>query len=1446
MPEPNLPTGSPGVNANWYLRNEEEKKKVAERKRKEEEARRKAEAEARKPGAKKPTKPNYGIPLPIDAFRAATKPDKRDNPVVGTLKSLGRTADAAVTTTVEKLVEGAAETALFGAALQQKAADATGVTKVYEALNLPITELPKQWNPLEEEYKAWRLNLPRPEQATPYEQMGADIVAFAFTTLQIARKLPQTGLVALTKGKGPVRRIAAGVAADAPAGAIADFLLAKKGDGNLANMVDLLPFGDQALKDKLKLGLAENEDDNALTYKAKATATGLIGGTALGALGGLFQMRRATQAFLRMGMPPEEAIQRGVAQGAIDLKKTQTAEARLANKEWPQAVQAQFTELETKRVQAEARISQLDEQIKAKSGTPAPQQGASGAQPAQPPTPKPEAPAGAPPPPPVSPELKAAEERFNTLLAASEPDKAEFEAAADELDRLRTQEKDKLLDLLPPTKEAELDPDEASLQAEMENLNKILQEMDQLEAEIATPTNLLEPHEKVTYGDADPGPQAAADQAKLETRIPKAAQRPDIPPAMAKADATVPIFGQSRRIHTDASMKNMATGEGVTRQTMKTVAATFKDATLSRIARNARTSTNALLRLASDAVVAFRGPEAQALDADEFFEFLRKQDLLYKRIGDSTVEGDQELLNPVGIVALKTMTTDTANQINQLAKDIVRLDLDKKLPGNQADRLIDRIVVLHDLHSMSAQIDGTQLRSYQEVLDARDPAKGTKTSRKQKMGSLSKESKEYDRINKKRRDELKEWAAEAKRAFRAGDHPTHARRLQDIANALVLQGGDPLKQVQVTDLIRRGLWQNSFTSMYNSMLSGAKTLQRAISGNASSILTTPLSVGLNGAMKGDLTLVRAAFGAYHGIFGSIGDALKVAHDTIRLNEGLHADPKYITESIADNSKMDAMREAIELTRGTPQYSVGQDYTLRLLESLVKFNKSVVGSYPERLMLGIDDFSKVISGRAKLSMDASLEALRDGGPNFQARYEAYKAARINPDFSFKHEADIDYINMSTFQADPGGFINNMSAAMDKLPILRLVVPFVKTPANVLTYQAELFPYVNQLSKRYRDVMAITPDHPDFDPVLRAEYEGRQAVGAVFFTGAVAAAWAGNMTGNGPPPGVERELWLKNNRPKSIRTPWGWVSYEPIDPLQVYFALAADVVMLGQMGHIDEAERIRDQIGFAIGMSVTDRSMLQGLAGLGAFLNLKADGALDQAQTGLWSMANNFLPLSGLRREMANAFEPARREIDDHLQKQLATSWVGFSQANPPKVDPLTGEAFDNLSGGIWNAFSPFRITTDKHPPGSKEERAQIIAQELADAGWDSSSLTTETAGGEKLLPDERSAFATALYGVNLPGRLTSLFEDNPYYRTAVDGWKATGDSSTAKGKRHWDMIQGVISQSKKEAFARMLSDNPALAKRQHLRLLRNEMDAQGRSSESALLQQQIDDLIKVSQ
>ena len=264
-------------------------------------------------------------------------------------------------------------------------------------------------------------------------------------------------------------------------------------------------------------------------------------------------------------------------------------------------------------------------------------------------------------------------------------------------------------------------------------------------------------------------------------------------------------------------------------------------------------------------------------------------------------------------------------------------------------------------------------------------------------------------------------------------------------------------------------------------------------------------------------------------------------------------------------------------------------------------------------------------------------------------------------------------------------------MNKMPVLRLFFPFLKTGHNIMVYAGSHMPGVNRLLAEYDIVMKGK------DEYAKAVMRGRERFGTLFLASAGFMAATGMMTGNGPSDPRQRKEWLKNNQPRSIRIGGKWVSYDRIEPANMFFSAVADVVYAvneNQMAEKD-GEYLIKQLTYIVGMNLTQKSFLQGLVPLSQLTD-PANTQIEKLMLIPAESLNNFIPFAGFRRAFANVVQPYYQEYQSNYDRFLRNATMGFGGNGAPKYDWLTGEKIMATSGG-WNALSPIKVHDRKVDP-----------------------------------------------------------------------------------------------------------------------------------------------------
>ncbi len=348
----------------------------------------------------------------------------------------------------------------------------------------------------------------------------------------------------------------------------------------------------------------------------------------------------------------------------------------------------------------------------------------------------------------------------------------------------------------------------------------------------------------------------------------------------------------------------------------------------------------------------------------------------------------------------------------------------------------------------------------------------------------------------------------------------------------------------------------------NAMLSGVSTQVVNTVSSGINMALQPISQMVGGAVTAN---PEQFFHATRQIRGTVGSMKETVRESLKV--------LYNNEAILDpyNARLDTMDP-----------------------SKTKIGK-IVGM-PLRTLMTMDEFFKQSSYRGRIYADALGEAelLGHKGADVDKFVKDYTAKSFDEDGAALRGEALLQAQRSTFTENLGESSSKAQALIAGNRFAKFIVPFVKTPLNVVSQGIQLTPGLGVISGRWRADMAAGGQR-------RAQAIGKQTIGTALFGSAFLAANAGMMTGSGPRDPRVRKEWLKTNKPYSfvITSKDGskrFISYQRLEPLSFPLSFAADFVEISQ----DETFKDGDLMGYAVaGITVfaentVNKTFTQGIA------------------------------------------------------------------------------------------------------------------------------------------------------------------------------------------------------------------------------------------------------------
>jgi hypothetical protein len=347
--------------------------------------------------------------------------------------------------------------------------------------------------------------------------------------------------------------------------------------------------------------------------------------------------------------------------------------------------------------------------------------------------------------------------------------------------------------------------------------------------------------------------------------------------------------------------------------------------------------------------------------------------------------------------------------------------------------------------------------------------------------------------------------------------------------------------------------------------------------------------------------------------------------------------------------------------------------------------------PTRLLGTVDELVKQMTYRSKLMANAHVEAVgmaADAGLTGKAAKDFVKAhvnRRVEEGFDSSlrgtdptalHEAQIATFQQDLLPNTVGKWVQNGTS---NIKALRLVLPFVKTPTNVIRYGWKMTPGLNLAQGEYRDLLFRGTAEQ------KAQAIGQMSMGSLFMGSIAYMAANGMITGGGPKdPKAKQELMATGWKPYSVV--WenddgtkNYVTFGRFDPIAVPMGIVADLMdFKNSLEDAEEPPELQAAIGglgIALAKQFTSKSYLLGATQTMEFL---MDPETRVGSVG-GNMLSSFIPYSAAMRQLNP--DDYLREARSMADKVMATV-PGLSETVPARYDAF-GEPI-RVRNGLWSS------------------------------------------------------------------------------------------------------------------------------------------------------------------
>lgn len=442
--------------------------------------------------------------------------------------------------------------------------------------------------------------------------------------------------------------------------------------------------------------------------------------------------------------------------------------------------------------------------------------------------------------------------------------------------------------------------------------------------------------------------------------------------------------------------------------------------------------------------------------------------------------------------------------------------------------------------------------------------------------------------------------------------------------------------------------------------------------------------------------------------------------------------------------------------------------------------------PGRLLTAEDEFFKTVAYRQKLNELAYREATKEGlsGDAFNqriAQLTTYPPEEMMAAAS-KHA---DYQTFTNALGQTGRAIQNFS---NSHIMAKMVVPFVRTPLNILKYANERTP-LGVFSREVRANLSGVNGK-----IAQDQQIARMAMGTSMAIATMYLADQGFITGGGPSDRNEKAaLMLSGWRPYSIKIGEHYYSYGWLEPFSTIMGISGDIAETGKrLGDADDDEmgKIAANLFASISKNVLSKSSLRGASDI-------MNAATDPDRFGdryIQNLAGTVVPASVAQQ--ARNLDDHQREIRSVLDA-IKSRLPGLRTTLFPKRD-VWGEPIDAGEALGPDVISPIAIGKLTKDPAT---------QALLDADFFPAKLTRKIRGVE-LTDRQYDDFARTA------GRMAKMRVDaivsNP-------GFQGTPNEIRS------EMLKKAINTSREAARAIMMMQNPDIIKQ----AMDNKLSAVGR-------------------
>lgn len=349
---------------------------------------------------------------------------------------------------------------------------------------------------------------------------------------------------------------------------------------------------------------------------------------------------------------------------------------------------------------------------------------------------------------------------------------------------------------------------------------------------------------------------------------------------------------------------------------------------------------------------------------------------------------------------------------------------------------------------------------------------------------------------------------------------------------------------------------------------------------------------------------------------------------------------------------------------------------------VDFAGSTLQRYgPGRALQLEDDIFKTIGYRMELQAQAVRQATNEvtAGKLAESAFATRVAQLVETPSEAIRLAAVDAATYQTFTNAPGELAKSIGRLTHQYPALKVLLPFTRTPANILTFTFERTPLAPLMS-RFRANIAAGGARRDLALT-------QMGLGTLVMLASADAVMSGQVSGRGPRErGINQAMRRAGWQPYSVKLGDRWFTYNRLDPIGSLIGMSADateLLMQAQHEALDDSdtEKLAVATALAFAGNITNKTYLSGLSSAIEALNDPQRAAQSWAERTVGSIVP--AGVAGIERIQ----DPTVREVYSMMDAIRART-PGLSDSLPPRLD-LWGEpvSYESGLGKPFDFFSP---------------------------------------------------------------------------------------------------------------------------------------------------------------